>query len=164
MWPEADISRIAAGIADFAELREDNAPGYTRRAFTEAERAGRNLIEVMMRDAGLAVDRDGAGNVIGTLAAASNGPAITTGSHLDTVFGGGRFDGVVGVIGAIEAARILQGTSGSLSRDVQIIAFFGEETNDFGLSCIGSRAITGRLRRADFDGPDLMVDRLAKWR
>ena len=102
-----------------------------------------------MRDAGLKVSIDAVGNVIGCLAGANDGPALVTGSHIDTVDGAGKFDGVIGVLGAIEAVRVLQERNLVLDGELRVLAFFGEESNRFGLSCIGSRALTGALSQTD---------------
>ena len=72
---------------------------------------------------------------------------IVTGSHTDTVYGGGRFDGIIGVLGAIEAVRCLRQGGPGLAHDLVVVDFLGEEPNDFGLSCVGSRAIVGLARR-----------------
>src|ERR1700730_17745136 len=100
-----------------------------------------------MRDAGLDVRRDAAGNLIGTLA--GPGPsALVAGSHTDSVAGGGRFDGPLGVLGAIEAARCIRDSGHKLRHELRVVDFLGEEPNDFGLSCVGSRAIAGTLTAA----------------
>jgi N-carbamoyl-L-amino-acid hydrolase len=97
-----------------------------------------------MRDAGLEVKRDVAGNLIGTLAGKGTS-ALVAGSHTDTVAGGGRFDGPLGVLGAIEAARCIRDSGRKLHHELRVVDFLGEEPNDFGLSCVGSRAIAGTL-------------------
>jgi N-carbamoyl-L-amino-acid hydrolase len=97
-----------------------------------------------MRDAGLEVQRDAAGNLIGTLAREGTA-ALVVGSHTDTVTGGGRFDGPVGVLGAVEAARCIRDSGRTLHHELRVVDFLGEEPNDFGLSCVGSRAVAGTL-------------------
>jgi N-carbamoyl-L-amino-acid hydrolase len=97
-----------------------------------------------MRDAGLEVRRDAAGNLIGTLAREGTA-ALVVGSHTDTVTGGGRFDGPVGVLGAVEAARCIRDSGRTLHHELRVVDFLGEEPNDFGLSCVGSRAVAGTL-------------------
>ena len=76
---------------------------------------------------------------------------LMTGSHTDTVHGGGRFDGIVGVMGAIEVVRLLRGSGIRLQHDLLIADFYGEETNDFGLTCLGSRSMVGELEVPDLD-------------
>ena len=110
-----------------------------------------------MEEAGLAVETDTAANLIGRLPGTGGLPgAIVTGSHTDTVHGGGRFDGIIGVLGAIEAVRCLRQAGPGLVHDLVVVDFLGEEPNDFGLSCVGSRAVAGSLDEAHLalQGPD----------
>jgi len=145
---------LNAGINQLATITED-APGWTRRVFSEPDRAGRELVAAMMRDAGMVVQIDAAGNVVGRLEGERPGlPAIVTGSHTDTVLGGGRFDGVVGVLGAIEAVRLIGESGVRLSHDLVVVDFFGEEANDHGLSYVGSRALTNTLTATDLARTD----------
>jgi N-carbamoyl-L-amino-acid hydrolase len=138
-------ARIQADLEALAEFRDPDQPGWTRRVFSEPYIRSREWIASRMRDAGLRVERDAAGNLIGTLAGTDRGPALTAGSHTDTVAGGGRFDGPVGVLGAIEVARCIGEMDRRLKHDLRVIDFLGEEPNDFGISCVGSRAIAGGL-------------------
>jgi beta-ureidopropionase / N-carbamoyl-L-amino-acid hydrolase len=138
-------ARIQADLDALAEFREPGQPGWTRRVFSEPYIRSREWVASRMHDAGLQVERDTAGNLIGTLAGSDGGTALAAGSHTDTVSGGGRFDGPVGVLGAIEAARCIAESGRRLKHDLRVIDFLGEEPNDFGLSCVGSRAIAGGL-------------------
>ncbi len=142
---EESTERLASGVAGLAEVRDGDAPGWTRRALTEEATAGRDDVQRRMRAAGLECWLDSAGNLIGRLPGRSGGPALVTGSHTDTVLGGGRFDGVIGVLGALEAVELLQAAGHHLEHDLLVVDFYGEEANDFGLSCLGSRALAGTL-------------------
>jgi beta-ureidopropionase / N-carbamoyl-L-amino-acid hydrolase len=142
--PPVDLARLQADLAALAEFRDPDSPGWTRRVFSEPYVRSREWVLSRMRDAGLEVRRDAAGNLIGTLAG-GNGPALVTGSHTDSVAGGGRFDGPVGVLGAIEAARCIRDSGRTLRHELRVVDFVGEEPNDFGLSCVGSRAVAGTL-------------------
>jgi N-carbamoyl-L-amino-acid hydrolase len=116
-----------------AETTDPHAPGWTRQVFSEPYRASRDWVRRRMADAGLEVHVDPAGNIAGRLAGHRTGaPPVVTGSHTDTVHGGGRFDGIVGVLGAIEAVRRLHETGQRLDHDLLVIDFLGEETNPFG--------------------------------
>ena len=142
--PDAD--RLATDLAALADYRSPDAPGWTREVFSDPYRSERGWVRDRMRDAGLEVRVDAAGNVIGRLPGMSpDAPPLVTGSHTDTVHGGGRFDGVVGVLGGIEVARRLRETGTRLRRDLFVIDFLGEEANGFGISCLGSRALAGVL-------------------
>ena len=142
----ADRGRLQAAVDALAGCIDPDAPGFTRQALTPAEVATRPTVLRLFAEAGLETRTDGAGNVIGRLPGRTSAPPIVTGSHVDTVWGGGRFDGIVGVVGALEAVRVLREADVTLLRDLVVTAFYGEETNAFGLSCLGSRAVTGQLR------------------
>jgi beta-ureidopropionase / N-carbamoyl-L-amino-acid hydrolase len=142
--PAVDRARLQADLDALAEFREPDIEGWTRRVFSPAYVRSREWVASRMSDAGLAVDRDAAGNLVGTLPGAS-GELLVTGSHTDTVAGGGRFDGPLGVLAAIEVARCVHDSGHALEHDLRVVDFLGEEPNEFGLSCIGSRAIAGTL-------------------
>ncbi|WP_049822757.1 M20 family metallo-hydrolase [Arthrobacter sp. H41] len=147
--------RLDAGITELAAYRDPERHGWTREVFSTPYRESRQWTAARMRDAGLEVFTDPAGNIIGRLEGTNpSAPALVTGSHTDTVDGGGRFDGIVGVVGAIEAARQLRESGTQLSRDLLVVDFLGEESNVFGLSCLGSRAAARELTAADLDRQD----------
>jgi N-carbamoyl-L-amino-acid hydrolase len=99
-----------------------------------------------MHATGLTTHVDAAGNLIGRLSGTnSSQPAIVVGSHSDSVPSGGRFDGMAGVISGLAIARALGEHGIELEHPLEVIDFLAEEPNEFGLSCIGSRGITGCL-------------------
>lgn len=161
-----DIDPAAGGpvwgrLARLAEVVEEGLPGWTRRVFSDPYSRSRDLVELMMAEAGLAVERDAGGNVIGRLPAGPPGAhALVLGSHSDTVHGGGRFDGMLGTAAAIEVASRLARRGPGLNRPLWVVDFLGEEPNQFGISCVGSRAVAGHLgaehlRLADRTGTTL---------
>lgn len=143
LQPLAD--RFSTDFQELATLVDPDSPGWSRQVFSDPYRAERDWVKNRMITAGLQTHIDAAGNVIGRLPGLHHGKPVVTGSHTDTVHGGGRFDGVVGVLGGIEAARRLQETGTRLDHDLLVIDFLGEEPNDFGISCVGSRAFAGVL-------------------
>jgi N-carbamoyl-L-amino-acid hydrolase len=156
-----DSERFRDDLHELAETTDPHAPGWTRQVFSEPYRASRDWVRRRMADAGLEVHVDPAGNIVGRLAGHRTGaPPVVTGSHTDTVHGGGRFDGIVGVLGAIEAVRRLRETGQRLDHDLLVIDFLGEETNPFGYTCLGSRAAAGDLLPADLDRTDSAGNRL----
>ncbi|MEG9247196.1 M20 family metallo-hydrolase [Arthrobacter sp. Soc17.1.1.1] len=149
------LDRIRTGVAELSSFRAGDRPGWTREVFSEPYRASRDWTVARMREAGLEVGTDAAGNIVGRLAGRTpSAPALVTGSHTDTVDGGGRFDGIVGVLGSIEAARLLQESGRQLERDLLVVDFLGEESNVFGLSCLGSRSAAQELTPSDLDRRD----------
>ncbi|MCT1656868.1 M20 family metallo-hydrolase [Brevibacterium luteolum] len=135
--------RFASELAALSTLVDSERPGWTRRAMSEFDIAGRDYARSLMRQAGLETRIDGAGNVIGVLPGRVGGRQIMLGSHTDTVDAGGRYDGITGVLGAIEVVRLLRENDITLDHDLVVVVFFNEEPNDFGLFCMGSRAMTG---------------------
>src|SRR5690606_5885888 len=135
------------GLSSYVDDRQD---GWTREVFSEPYQNARSYVADRMREAGLEVHVDGGGNIVGRLAgkASKHGTTLTplmTGSHTDTVRNGGRFDGVVGVLGAVEAVHLLRERGIELEHDLFVVDFLGEEPNEFGVSCLGSRSMAGLL-------------------
>ena len=136
-------SRIEADIDALADITEPGRP-WTRRAFTPIFLEGRKWLEKAMQDAGAVTEIDAAGNLIGTIP--GKRPELGTimlGSHSDTVPAGGRFDGIAGVIVALEVARALRDQAIVLDHTLEVIDFLAEEVSIFGVSCIGSRGMSG---------------------
>ena len=140
-----DTERLWRDLMALGELTEPALP-YTRRSFSAMYDNGRAFLKSQMTGAGLKVRVDEGGNLIGRLEGADpNLPAILLGSHSDTVPAGGRFDGVAGVVAALEVVRTLAESGQTLRHPVEVIDFLAEEPSPFGVSCIGSRAIAGML-------------------
>lgn len=143
---QPDAERVWADLTELSSLVDDTQPGWTRQVFSEPYRPAREWVAARMRAAGLETHIDAAGNVVGRLPGRHrDAPVLMTGSHTDTVHGGGRFDGMVGVLGGIEVARTLRESGTVLDRDLVVVDWLGEEPNTFGLSCVGSRAVAGLL-------------------
>lgn len=139
----ADPKRIARFLREVGEIGADPRGGWSRLAFGPEERRAHAVFERWARQLGLSVWTDSIGNTFGELpGVAFSGPALLVGSHLDTVPGGGNFDGVAGVAAALEAVRLL-GAGEALGRPCRAVVFSGEEGARFGAPCIGSRVATG---------------------
>ena len=143
---------LHAAIARLAEFNDDpDAGGITREVFTPTYREGLDFVTRLMRAAGLEPRLDAFGNLFGRWTGSEPDAAVVlTGSHVDTTLNAGRYDGVVGVLGAIEAVRSLRDDGFTPRRPIEVIAFAGEEPR-FGTGCIGSRAMVGELDRDDLD-------------
>ncbi|WP_432761483.1 Zn-dependent hydrolase [Rhizobium calliandrae] len=143
-----NADRIAEDIDALARITEPDHP-WTRRAFSPLFLEGRAYIEARMKAAGLETRIDAGGNLIGRRAGAKPGlGTIMVGSHSDTVPDGGRFDGIAGTISALEVARSLRERGIELDHDLEIVDFLAEEVSIFGVSCIGSRSMTGQIPEA----------------
>lgn len=148
---DVELQEMRQQWSDLAELKEPEQPGWTRRVFSDAYASGRAWMEERFREAGCVhVERDHAGNIVGILPGRNPTlPPLVLGSHTDTVQGGGRFDGIVGVLGALEIVRRVRSSDSALERDLYIYDFLGEEVGEFGVGCIGSKAVTGALTGSD---------------
>ena len=120
-------------------------PDGIERVYLSPEHAAANtLVERWMTEAGLRTWQDAAGNLCGRLEGATPGlPALLLGSHLDTVPGAGRYDGILGVLAAIEAVARLAPFAATLPCAVEVVAFADEEGTRFGATLLGSRALAG---------------------
>lgn len=137
--------RLAADVEALAAFTEPDRP-YTRRAFTDLYLEARAWLRRRMEEAGLSVTIDAGGNLIGRLDGLEPAlPPLMSGSHIDTVVGGGRFDGIIGVLGALEVARALRDAGVRLRHPLEVVDFLSEEPSDYGVSTVGSRAMVGTL-------------------
>jgi hydantoinase/carbamoylase family amidase len=153
-------ARILEQCDELGAISED-PDVLTRRYLTDEHRRAATLIAGWMRDAGLAVEIDALGNVVGRRAGAHDGaPRVVTGSHFDSVVNAGRYDGIFGILCAIAACGDLQTRNVRLPHAIEVVAFGDEEGVRFGFSMVGSRALAGRfdpalLERRDADGTTL---------
>jgi N-carbamoyl-L-amino-acid hydrolase len=149
--PHPSAARLADDLGALQAFTRADRP-YTRRAFSDEDRAARRWLAGRMAEAGLVPVVDAAGNQIGRRAGARSEPALVIGSHLDTVEARGRFDGIAGVLAGLEVARCLEASGRRLVHPVEVVNFTCEEPSDFGLSTIGSRAMSGKLAAATAAG------------
>ncbi len=142
-----NVDRLASRIEQLASI------GPTRLAFTEEDRRARALVITMMREAGLTVRIDAAGNILGRREGRRSAPLILFGSHIDTVPNGGRFDGVLGCLAGIECIETLNEAGARTEHPLEVVVFANEEGQNFtGLS--GSRAMAGLLDEAELSKVD----------
>ena len=142
-----DERRIEARILKLSEFGRNPDGGVSRVAFSDADITGREYVVGLMREAGLAVRIDVAGNIVGRREGSQPGlPVILFGSHIDSVPHGGNYDGDVGVIAAIECAQVLQEHSVVTRHPLEVIVFSDEEGG-----LVGSRALIGDLSSEALD-------------
>jgi N-carbamoyl-L-amino-acid hydrolase len=140
-----DADRLWDDVMALARITDPEHP-YTRRSFTTLFLEGRAWLAKRFAEAGLTTGIDAAGNLIGRLEGTN--PAlgvIAIGSHSDTVPSGGRFDGIAGVATGLEIVRAFRDSGIRLEHSIEIIDFLAEEPSEYGLSCVGSRGMTGLL-------------------
>jgi hydantoinase/carbamoylase family amidase len=122
----------------------------TRLVFSIKELRSRQVLIHLMRQAGLKIHVDAIGNIFGRLDGADpKAPALLAGSHLDTVIHGGKYDGPVGVIGALEAVRTIRENKITLRAPLEVVCFIGEESSRFGFSTLGSSLVAGEVHPKD---------------
>lgn len=156
-----DPRRLRQDLEELARIGAGPEGGVTRLAFSPAEKAARQWMEEKMEAAGLAIRTDPAASLFGRLRGRDpRAPVLLLGSHLDTVPGGGRFDGALGCVGALEVARTLMEADISLTHPLEVAVWSDEEGARFGPGVFGSRAFTtgidaAELEIVDQDGVDL---------
>ncbi len=142
------MSSLAADLEEAARIGADGG-GVSRFAWTpELARANEWLVG-RLQELGLETEIDAAGNVLGRWEE-GEGTAVLVGSHLDSVPRGGRFDGALGVLAAIEVVRTLKREGVSLRRPLWIVSFNDEEGSRFQTGMLGSRAFIGDLDPEDW--------------
>ena len=140
-----DGSRLWRNLDALAALTEPDRP-WTRRSFTPRFMQGRAWLTQQFEAAGLAVEIDAGGNLIGRRAGAQpHLKPILIGSHSDSVPSGGRYDGMLGLLAALEVVDTLNDRGQVLAHPLEVVDFLAEEPSEFGISCIGSRALAGKL-------------------
>ncbi|HEY2918700.1 MAG TPA: M20/M25/M40 family metallo-hydrolase, partial [Candidatus Binatia bacterium] len=122
----------------------------TRLVFSIKELRSRQLLIHLMRQAGLKIRIDVIGNITGRFDGTNpKAPAVLAGSHLDTVIHGGKYDGPVGVIGALEAIRTIRENQITVQSPLEVVCFVGEESSRFGFSTLGSSFLAGEVKSKD---------------
>jgi N-carbamoyl-L-amino-acid hydrolase len=143
---EIDQQRLNTEIETLAAISDAEPPAVTRIVFTPTDLKARAWMFARCEEAGLAVRQDAIGNIFarwnGTEPAA---PAVGTGSHIDAIPNAGKYDGVVGVLGGLEAIRALRRSGLQPKNSIELLVFATEEPTRFGIGCLGSRLLSGTL-------------------
>jgi ureidoglycolate amidohydrolase len=169
-----DQERLGSEIEALAAFSDAEAPAVTRIVFTPTDLKARAWMKARCEEAGLRVRGDAIGNTFARWPGAdANAPVVGTGSHIDAIPNAGKYDGVVGVLGGLEAMRALQRAGFRPKHSIELLIFTSEEPTRFGIGCLGSRLLSGTLpseiaakftdnggtsvddvrRAAGFDGP-----------
>ncbi len=139
-----NFNRLKEDILSLASIGRDPRGGLSRPSFSQADLEARQWFKNKIRQAGLSLRQDGAGNIFGRLG--GEGKVIMAGSHLDTVINGGPFDGSAGVISALECLRRIKEEGLTLAKPLEVASFTDEEGNLVG-DFLGSRAFVGSLEK-----------------
>ena len=147
----ARLNRTLERLGRFGETHY----GIDRLAFSPADIASRSYTMDLMRRAGLETRIDTAGNIIGRKAGSEDSlPALALGSHTDTVPYGGKYDGALGVMGAVEVVQTLADHGHTTRHPIEVMVFTNEEGTRYHRWLIGSRAMAGLLETEDLDAVD----------
>lgn len=158
---EIDERRLLRRLDELAQRGALPGGGIYRALYTPAWVSAMELVQGWMKDGGLLVRRDAVGNAWGRIEGSRGGRTIATGSHLDTVRGGGALDGALGVVAGVEAVIALSERYGRPTRILECVAICEEEGSRFSTNFWGARAIADRLeadepaRVRDADGTTL---------
>ena len=147
-----DAATMGRYVTELGSRGEQPGGGLLRPQYSEAWVQARDLLADWMHDAGLEVRHDSVGNLFGRLVGRDDRRTILTGSHIDTVRLGGKYDGALGVLTGLAALAALRAQAGTPARSLEVVALCEEEGSRFHASYFGSRAILGLLGGTDFNG------------
>src|SRR3984893_16184934 len=145
-----DSQRLQGTLEKLSECGRNPEGGVTRIGFSETDMAAREYVIGLMKQAGLEVRVDPAGNIFGRRAGSEKLPILLFGSHIDSVLHGGNFDGDVGSMGSIEVMRALNDAKVQTRHPLEVVVWTNEEGNHFALGTMGSGVAAGLL------GPDIL--------
>ncbi len=141
-----DRERMLREIETLASISDAEAPAVTRIVFTPTDLKARAWTKDRCEEAGLTVRHDAIGNTFARWNGTElNAPVVGTGSHIDAIPNAGKYDGVVGVLGGLEAIRALQASGFRPRHSIELLIFTSEEPTRFGIGCLGSRMLSGTL-------------------
>src|SRR6202047_1013433 len=143
---EVDESRLVSEIEELALISDAEAPAVTRIVFTPTDLKARAWLKARCQETGLAVREDAIGNTFARWTGSNPAaPVVGSGSHLDAIPTAGKYDGVVGVLGGLEAIRTLRRSGFRPRHSIELLMFTSEEPTRFGIGCLGSRMLSGIL-------------------
>lgn len=137
--------RMWKRIQELGRIGATPEGGVSRFAFTPEDDEAVKMVEGWMKEIGLKVRRDAAGNLFGRLEGMKQEPVVMTGSHLDSVLNGGKFDGAAGVVAALEVLQHIRENNNKTQLPIEMVAFSNEEGSRFPGGLMGSLAVAGRL-------------------
>jgi beta-ureidopropionase / N-carbamoyl-L-amino-acid hydrolase len=142
-------ARLEESMQALGRVGETPGGGLTRLALSDEDRRGRDLLVGWMREAGLSVGVDRMGNIVGQRAGAEALPPVMMGSHADSVPTGGKYDGQLGVLCALEAIRSLDDHRVRTRHPIGVIVFTNEEGARFQPAMLGSAVMAGKIPLED---------------
>ncbi|WP_411504289.1 M20 family metallo-hydrolase [Brevibacillus centrosporus] len=147
--------RLQKRIQELAQIGKIGETGICRLALSPEDRAGVDLVRSWMDEAGMQTRIDDFGNLIGRVNGRnSDAPLLMIGSHIDSQPYGGQYDGVIGVLGALEVVQTMREQSLVPEQSIEVIAFCDEEGCRFQKGLFGSRGILNRLEPGELERTD----------
>ncbi|MGA8617283.1 MAG: M20 family metallo-hydrolase [Candidatus Sulfotelmatobacter sp.] len=141
-----DRARLLSEIDVLASFSDAEPPAVTRIVFTPTDLKARAWMKARCEEAELAVRQDAIGNTFARWNGSEpEASVVGTGSHIDAIPNAGKYDGVVGVLGGLEAIRALRQTGFRPRHSIELLIFTSEEPTRFGIGCVGSRLLSGTL-------------------
>jgi N-carbamoyl-L-amino-acid hydrolase len=143
---QIDQERLLSEIEALASISDAEAPAVTRIVFTPTDLKARVWLKARCEEAGLTVRHDAIGNTFARWNGSDpTASVVGTGSHIDAIPNAGKYDGVVGVLGGLEAIRALQRSGFRPTHSIELLTFTAEEPTRFGIGCLGSRLLSGTI-------------------
>ena len=155
--------RLQSTLVKLSEYGRNPEGGVTRLGYSETDMAAREYVIGLMKDAGLGVRIDSAGNIFGHRDGSEKLPVILFGSHIDSVVHGGNYDGDVGSLGAIEVIRALNDSRTKTRHPLEVVVWTNEEGNHFGIGTLGSGIAAGLIGVEILDRKDDKGATFAEW-
>ena len=144
--PERPIDGLLEELMTLAKISEAEPPVVTRVVFSEADLRARTYVKGLCEQAGLTIREDAIGNTFARWQGSEPDLApVGTGSHIDAIPNAGLYDGCVGVLGGLEAIRVLRKLGFNPRRSIELVIFTSEEPTRFGIGCLGSRMMANVL-------------------
>ena len=141
-----DRDRLLAEIDTLATFSDAEAPAVTRIVFTPTDLKARAWMKARCEEAGLTVRHDAIGNTFARWNGSDSTVSVVgTGSHIDAIPNAGKYDGVVGALGGLEAIRALRKSGFTPRHSIELLIFTSEEPTRFGIGCLGSRLLSSTL-------------------
>jgi N-carbamoyl-L-amino-acid hydrolase len=154
--------RLNNSLQHLAQIGATAGGGVTRLALSDEDRAGRDLLRQWFTEAGLTLGIDDLGNMTARRPGSENGPPVLLGSHCDSVVRGGRYDGALGVLGALEVVKTLDDHAVETRRPLAVVNWTNEEGVRFEPAMTSSGAVAGRFTRDEvYDRTDRQGTRFA---
>lgn len=145
-----NMDRLVSNLQTLGKIGLNESGGLDRTAFTDAELQARNWLFEKLNAINLTVKVDEIANIWAKREGSNpKYPSIVFGSHIDSVPNGGKYDGALGVLMALEVMQTLEENGIQTTYPLELVSFSAEEANPFGVSTLGSRAAAGKLKQQD---------------